>query len=194
MKRNFNSFKEYILPTMAINLANKKFGRLLVLFPMKKKNVENSKQGIYWMCNCDCGQKTIINGHSLKSGLTKSCGCIVRELTIKRNKELCGEKSPVFIDGLSNTKEHRQNKLLQRRYGITLEKYNELYKTQKGSCLICDKNNIKLAIDHNHNNNKIRGLVCYNCNYLISVFEQYKKITKNRILFNKIEDYLNKGD
>ena len=29
----------------------------------------------YWLCLCDCGKKTVVQGHNLKSGAVKSCGC-----------------------------------------------------------------------------------------------------------------------
>lgn len=35
------------------------------------------KKLYYWNCICDCGNKAIISGSRLRSGHTKSCGCIV---------------------------------------------------------------------------------------------------------------------
>ena len=29
----------------------------------------------YWECVCDCGEKRVIAGRNLRSGVTKSCGC-----------------------------------------------------------------------------------------------------------------------
>lgn len=29
----------------------------------------------YWKCKCDCGNETIVLGTSLRTGITKSCGC-----------------------------------------------------------------------------------------------------------------------
>lgn len=49
------------------NLIGKKFGRLLV----KKYNKKGS-----WVCLCDCGNKHIVKTFNLKSGNTKSCGCL----------------------------------------------------------------------------------------------------------------------
>lgn len=57
-----------------------KFGRLLVLDVINNNKIKKYK------CLCDCGKITIVNGYSLKSGETKSCGCLSGELTSKRNR------------------------------------------------------------------------------------------------------------
>lgn len=56
-----------------IDLTGQKFGRLTVI-----KRAENIGRYSAWLCKCDCGKEKIINGNSLKSGLTRSCGCISR--------------------------------------------------------------------------------------------------------------------
>lgn len=69
---------------MVIDLTGQRFGRLEVV-----SQWDNEKRGAYWLCVCDCGRTTIIRGRSLRSGHTRSCGCIHDELsslrTIKRN-------------------------------------------------------------------------------------------------------------
>ena len=66
-----------------IDLVGQKFGKLTVLYEIKEK--ENYET--IWHCKCDCGNECNILGKSLKSGNTKSCGCLAKELTIKRNQE-----------------------------------------------------------------------------------------------------------
>ena len=54
---------------------------------------------------------------------------------------------------------------LKYRYGITEEDYNKMAKKQKYCCPICDSKPIKpLYVDHCHDTNKIRGLLCHRCN------------------------------
>ena len=68
--------------------------------------------------------------------------------------------------------EHRntigKNKQLKKRYGITIDQYNDLFESQKGCCAICEKPQSELstalAVDHCHETMVIRGLLCYNCN------------------------------
>lgn len=39
-----------------------------------------------WLCQCDCGNEVTVSGNRLRSGNTKSCGCLRRELVSKRFK------------------------------------------------------------------------------------------------------------
>lgn len=63
------------------NLENEKFGRLTVVELSKSKNGK-----AYWLCKCDCGNTRVINGYKLRSGETKSCGCLRKETTSKMRK------------------------------------------------------------------------------------------------------------
>lgn len=61
----------------------------------------------------------------------------------------------------------QRNRVLQHRFGITIEKYDEMLLSQNGSCAICKKQNIddrSFDVDHCHGTGKIRGLLCGNCN------------------------------
>lgn len=49
--------------------------------------------------------------------------------------------------------------------------YDILFNFQNGKCDICDKNNQRFVLDHNHINNNIRGLLCHNCNNGLSNFK-----------------------
>lgn len=70
---------------------------------------------------------------------------------------------------------------LKRKYGITLTEYSRLLKAQNNKCKICnkeesavDRKNGKLrdlAVDHNHQTSKIRGLLCTKCNTAIGLLE-----------------------
>ena len=58
----------------AVDITGQKFGRLTVLsFDSVKKHQS------MWKCKCDCGNETIVSASHLKSGHTKSCGCLMRE-------------------------------------------------------------------------------------------------------------------
>jgi hypothetical protein len=63
-----------------IDLTGQKFERLTVIL---RKDIANDGH-ILWLCKCKCGKEIIISSHSLKSGNTKSCGCLQKELLIKR--------------------------------------------------------------------------------------------------------------
>ena len=58
------------------DLTGLKFGRLTVL-----KRTENNKYGTaMWICECECGNSTIVASTMLNNGNTKSCGCYAKEI------------------------------------------------------------------------------------------------------------------
>jgi len=68
-------------------------------------------------------------------------------------------------------KEVKRNIDLKHRYDITIEEYNKMLEDQGGVCAICgtDKTGGKgrFCVDHDHETDKIRGLLCRNCNLLL---------------------------
>jgi len=62
-----------------INLVGQRFGRLTVI-----EEVERTKgMHVAWLCKCDCGNESIVMGDNLRSGRTKSCGCLWLERITK---------------------------------------------------------------------------------------------------------------
>jgi hypothetical protein len=78
--------------------------------------------------------------------------------------------------------------MVERKYGITGEEYNELLERQDGCCAICHgKNgNRRLAVDHDHNTGEVRGLLCTLCNLVVSHIERDSNLVQTAI------DYLAK--
>lgn len=62
------------------DMVGKQFGRLTVLNMYDKYKVYYR-----YLCKCQCGQETIVRGTSLRSGLTKSCGCYRSEYVANKN-------------------------------------------------------------------------------------------------------------
>lgn len=78
---------------------------------------------------------------------------------------------------------------LKRMYGITLAQYQDLLNKQDNKCAICAKTpkqeGKNLAVDHCHKTNKVRGLLCLDCNTAIGRFKEDRK------LFERALEYLN---
>lgn len=67
------------------DLTGQKFGKLLAINETEYYTKSGHKQRGY-VCLCDCGNKKIVSAYALKSGKTKSCGCIIREFNLHRAK------------------------------------------------------------------------------------------------------------
>lgn len=78
-------------------------------------------------------------------------------------------------DGPELTRRNTQKWRLKSKYGLALEDYDRMHAEQGGLCAICrrpETMKIKgticvLAVDHDAATDRIRGLLCVNCNMLI---------------------------
>lgn len=69
-----------------VDLTGKQFDRLTVIKRAPDYIQSNGRKRTMWLCMCECGNYITVDGEHLKSGATKSCGCLQRELTSKRFK------------------------------------------------------------------------------------------------------------
>lgn len=73
-----------------------------------------------------------------------------------------------------------------RRRGLAPDDYERLLFEQGHACAVCEE--IKpLVIDHDHETNTTRGLVCRTCNQLLGIMDQRSKF------FNSAQKYLDKS-
>ena len=70
------------------NETGHRYGRLTVQRPYKLVPGE----GMYWICRCDCGTEVAVLGHLLRTGGTRSCGCLQREAIAKTGRANKGQK------------------------------------------------------------------------------------------------------
>lgn len=92
----------------------------------------------------------------------------------------------------NNPKKIKELKL--KKYGITVDQYNEMLVSQNGVCAIClkyetDTDNRSgkiraLAVDHNHITGEVRQLLCGSCNKAIGLLQD------NPLLVKNVADYL----
>lgn len=62
---------------------------------------------------------------------------------------------------------------LRRNYGIEVEEYDAMLVAQNGVCAICEQPCVsgrRLAVDHDHRTNRVRGLLCSRCNQGLGLF------------------------
>jgi hypothetical protein len=79
---------------------------------------------------------------------------------------------------------------LKRTYGITQEEYNIQLDKQNGRCAICGKHSsdfkINLAVDHNHETGKTRGILCSHCNRLLGYSKEDVDVLEKAIAYIKM--------
>ena len=96
---------------------------------------------------------------------------------------------------MTPTQHKRNGKVCNRcakyweKYRIRVPDYDYLYDKQKGRCAICSTSNPKspsgsFCIDHCHTSNKIRGLLCVNCNTGIG------SLKEDPVIFQSAVNYL----
>lgn len=66
------------------DLTGKTFGRLFVLERGKDVFTRGGNKKISWKCVCECGTNLFVTSGELRSGDTKSCGCLNREKVSER--------------------------------------------------------------------------------------------------------------
>ena len=66
-----------------VNLSGQRFGRWIVI----KRVEDNHWKQVMYLCRCDCGWQGQVQARSLRSGDSKSCGCLRSEANRKRAKK-----------------------------------------------------------------------------------------------------------
>ncbi len=147
------------MPTK-LNLIGQKFGKLTVI-----EAAPNRGGRTYWLCQCECGNKKEICTDSLRSGNTKSCGCLKKETLAENNKKR-------IID------------LTGQKFGkLTVIKQVESYRGHSAWLCQCECGNTKIV-----NSNELKNGDTLSCGCLRSSFAEkfIEKILKeNNILYKK---------
>lgn len=67
-------------------------------------------------------------------------------------------------------------------YGMTEAEYEDLLCGQCGVCAICGTNpEGRLAVDHNHDTKRVRGLLCRPCNSAIGLLKDSPEILRRAV-------------
>jgi hypothetical protein len=111
----------------------KRYGKLVVI-------KESQKSG-YSLCKCDCGQLTEVDNYRLKTGNTKSCGCLKKE-NFDNSIRPKGENHGMWKGGIS----------LERQREMQSEKYkewrNSVFKRDEYECQKCKQIGYGLNAHH----------------------------------------------
>lgn len=183
------------LDPRANDLSGETYGRLTALRPTTARR----QTSIVWLCICECGALKIVASGSLRSRNTKSCGCLhggsrpSRDLgggaprSVDYGGDTCMKEDcdrPYAARGLCRPcyqKEHLEDttyrdRSLRASYGISEEDYNRILSKQGGVCAICGSDDPAgtgdhFAVDHDHETDEVRGLLCNRCNVGIGMLD-----------------------
>jgi len=112
-----------------------------------------------------------------KDSLPSRWVCKEHHLAVRREQE----RDSNARRNRKRTKEYIRAQNVKTRYGITIDRVNELLVEQGGGCAICgrmDSGTRDWCVDHDHAcceaipnmhacGNCVRGIVCYNCNNML---------------------------
>lgn len=168
-----------------------------------------------WSSNCKlCGKlKVYKTEQGFKKGLGKCCMSCANSIKmggigfkhVVDNMTMCGRcnKNLPVENFLHNKKQNKyysyckachnlaSAKYYQKvqkysRYNMTKEDYDNMLLSQDNKCYTCKEELIDPHIDHSHKTNKVRGLLCHNCNCALGFVKDKTEILQNLI------NYLNK--
>jgi len=119
-------------------------GKVVGIADTKEKN-----GALQYVVKCaDCGETHLRNAKHLKQGIK------VQE---------CSKYKPPNWSGLE-----RQDNIIRKQYGISMQEFTDLLSAQGGGCAICQKPmeaiRRRMNIDHCHDTNEVRGILCSGCN------------------------------
>lgn len=79
-----------------------------------------------------------------------------------------------------------RNAHLRKTFGITLEDYDMMLSEQGGVCAICggvNENGQRLSVDHCHDTESIRSLLCSKCNVMLGNAKDDPEILRQAALY-----------
>lgn len=185
------------------------FGKLTAL---RFSHTDKFKKSI-WICKCACSRYTSIALNALTAKQRTSCGCktfkqgpekvcrkcknvlsIPTTFAIGRlnaKNWICNDCYAEYYIALTLSRPYRnKSNNLKAKYGITFTEYSALYTLQGGLCAICAKEAPALGagknglyVDHCHKSNKVRGLLCCDCNFMLGLARDNTNILSTAIKY-----------
>lgn len=96
------------------DIVGQRFGRLTVI----EFDHADAHRNLYWLCECDCGNRTLVTRGGLISGNTTSCGCYNKERIIKSSTTHGLSRTPLYKAWRDmRTRCENENSKAYHRYG-----------------------------------------------------------------------------
>lgn len=122
-------------------------------------------------CHCEKDTAAFHRDSRHKDGHKTQCKACTYEYNLKWNAE-----NPERLT------EARRRHHLRRKYGLSLETYEELLEAQMERCAICLRDfDGPPHVDHCHDSGVVRGLLCKNCNIGLGHFQDDPSVCRSRL-------------
>jgi hypothetical protein len=105
-----------------------------------------------------------------------------------QNKKRISRQGADYRAKIADVLYHRQRRDTLKKYGITQHDFDCMLARQGDCCAICGKHKddmkTSMHVDHCHVSGRVRGLLCFRCNYGISWFQD------NPVTLDRASKYL----
>ena len=126
------------------------------------------------VCNYAAQQDWKKRNHDKIRGQRKRSAIKRREkyATDGEHREAVKAQVRAYRQSLSVEERQRRDRagMLRQQYGLTVEQFEEMRQLQDGKCPLCLRTPKVLAVDHDHETGKVRGLLCKSCNRALGCF------------------------
>ena len=110
---------------------------------------------------------------------------------ITRAKKYAESQNAYYQANKDEILKYKRNYHFMKKYGITVEQFDELRIKQNFCCALCGKHEVEtprkcLCVDHNHDTGKIRELLCESCNQALGLFYENIDTLKKAVKYLEI--------
>ena len=150
-------------------------------------------------CKKDKNPEEFSSYHGRLNKQCKKCREYYNDRWSKNTNDYTEKRKQYYLSNKENHHLRNFKNSILKKYGVSLEKYNEMLKGQNNQCKICgkefvferNKENLNKipCVDHCHRTNKVRGLLCRMCNISLGHIESglYDKAIKY-LQVNEVQD------
>jgi hypothetical protein len=100
-------------------------------------------------------------------GVTNKCKECFKERYAKDRERILAKQKKYYEENPDNRGRNSFKNHIKRNYNLTLNEYDQL---AENGCMICGTPHM-LGIDHDHDSNEVRGVLCRSCNGGLGLFK-----------------------
>lgn len=133
----------------------------------------------------NCNEEKSIDSFYKNKNCTGGHDTTCKECFKARASQYYLDNKSVVLERMAKDWLSQKERVLRRKYNMSLQDYIDMYETQDGKCAICnrhhelfDKAKDQLVVDHDHDTGKVRKLLCNNCNTGLGMFKESTNLLK----------------